>query len=182
MAQQAQTAQPGDDRAEKLWQMIKDVDVAMMTTHDGGHLRSRPMWTLQQGGFDGRLHFFTRASSAKAGEVGRDHEVALSYADPTSQSYVSVSGTASVGRDAALIRRLWAEPMRTWFPQGPDDPDLALLTVEVDAAEYWDSPSSTMVHLYGYAKAALTGRSPHPGDTAKLDFQGGDTPAGGRPA
>ncbi|HEX2726529.1 MAG TPA: pyridoxamine 5'-phosphate oxidase, partial [Beijerinckiaceae bacterium] len=25
---------------------------------------------------------------------------------------------------------------------------------------YWDSPSSTLIHLYGYAKAALTGSPP----------------------
>jgi hypothetical protein len=26
--------------------------------------------------------------------------------------------------------------------------------------EYWDSPNSTMLHLYGYVKAAVTGESP----------------------
>jgi hypothetical protein len=61
--------------------------------------------------------------------------------------------------------------MSTWFPQGPDDPEVALLKVSVDQAEYWDSPSSTMVYAYGYVKAKLTGQSPDPGDNAKIAFQ-----------
>jgi hypothetical protein len=29
-----------------------------------------------------------------------------------------------------------------------------------EKGEYWDSPNSTMLHLYGYVKAAVTGESP----------------------
>jgi general stress protein 26 len=52
--------------------------------------------------------------------------------------------------------------MKAWFPDGLDDPDLALLRVHVEAAEYWDSPSSTMVHIVGFVRpsrpAALSAR------------------------
>jgi general stress protein 26 len=41
--------------------------------------------------------------------------------------------------------------MRTWFPKGNADPDIAVIKVSVSQAEYWDAPSSTMVYLYGYA-------------------------------
>lgn len=54
---------------------------------------------------------------------------------------------------------------KAWFPNGPDDPKLALLKVEVDQAEYWDGPSSTMVQLIGFAKATLTGQRYIPGET-----------------
>jgi general stress protein 26 len=64
----------------------------------------------------------------------------------------------------------WAESLRTWFPKGVDDPEAALLKVSVEAAEYWDAPSSTMVHAYGYVKARLTGQSPHPGENEKVSF------------
>jgi len=33
-------------------------------------------------------------------------------------------------------------------------------TCTPEKGEYWDSPYSTLIHLYGYAKAALTGSSP----------------------
>ena len=71
-------------------------------------------------------------------------------------------------RDKAEIQAHWGEAMRTWFPKGVDDPDIAILKVHVDQAEYWDAPSSTMVHLYGYVKAVTTGEPPHPGGNEKL--------------
>ncbi len=156
--------------AEKLWEMIRDNRICMMTTIDGGLLRSRPMWAKQDA-FKGELYFFTPASSHKTEELAADGRVNLSYADPDDQDYVSVSGTARLSDDRRLIGELWNEGMRTWFPEGKDDPNLRLLIVEVEAAEFWDSPSSTMVHLYGYAKAVTTGKPPSPGDNRKVSFQ-----------
>ena len=71
----------------------------------------------------------------------------------------------------AKVKELWSESLRTWFPKGADDPDIALLRVTVDAAEYWDSPSSAMVHLYGYVKAVTTGKRPDPGENEKVDLR-----------
>ena len=47
---------------------------------------------------------------------------------------------------------------------------MALLCVEMEGAEYWDAPSSTLVHAFGYLKAVTTGAPPHPGDNDKVDF------------
>ena len=164
---------PPSDNSDvrKIWEMIKDIDVAMLTSIDAGHLRARPMWTMQDREFRGTLHFFTRLSSHKMEEVQHNPEVGLAYSNPKTQDYVSISGRAQLSQDAELMRRLWKEPLRTWFPKGLDDPELGLLSVEVTMAEYWDSPSAAMVHLFGYAKAALTGRPPHPGEHGRV---GGD--------
>ena len=150
------------DDTGKLWSLIKSVEVAMLVTEDDGHLRGRPM-AMSQREFDGTLWFFTRASSHKVIEVQSDQRVNVSFAHPGKQNYVSVSGRASLVRDPAAISDHWAEAVRVWFPKGKDDPEIALLKVTVDAAEYWDAPSSTMLHAYGYVKAMLTGESPHPG-------------------
>ena len=146
----------------KLWDLIKTVEVAMLVTEDGEHLRSRPM-AVSQKEFDGTLWFFTRASAHKVVEVGQHHRVNLAYAHPGKQDYVSVSGQASLVRDRAAIDQHWSELLRTWFPGGKDDPEIAMLKVEVQQAEFWDAPSSTMLHAYGYVKAAVTGKSPEPG-------------------
>ena len=74
-----------------------------------------------------------------------------------------MSGLARLNRDRAVIDQHWSELLRTWFPKGKDDPEIALLEVTVQQAEYWDAPSSTMLHAYGYVKAAVTGKSPEPG-------------------
>jgi general stress protein 26 len=81
-----------------------------------------------------------------------------------------MSGRAALVRDKQKAKDLWNVFYRSWFPQGLDDPHLALLRVEVDGAEYWDSPSSAVIHAYGLAKAVLMGRPPGPGDNEKIDL------------
>ncbi len=157
------------EATQKMWGMMKSIGFAMLTTEDGGELRARPMVAAQEE-FDGNLWFFTKASSHKVQEASGGQKVGVTYADPSKQDYVSLSGHAAVVRDKATISSHWSEAMRTWFPGGKDDPDIALLKVEVTAAEYWDAPNSTMVHAYGYVKAVLTGTPPHPGENEKLSF------------
>ena len=49
-------------------------------------------------------------------------------------------------------------------------PRIALIKVDVDMAEYWDSPSSTMIYAYGYLKAITTGERHNPGENASVRF------------
>jgi general stress protein 26 len=123
-----------------------------------------------QSEFDGVLWFFIEGDSPKAREVAGDGRVLLAYADPRAQNYVSIYGEAEVVRDPAMQKKLWREPLRTWFPGGAEDPKVALLKVACLGAEYWDAPSSTLVHAYGYIKAVATGKPPHPGANDKVDF------------
>jgi general stress protein 26 len=147
------------DEVEKLAKLIKGIKFAMFSTAmPNGTIHSRPMAT-QNTAFDGTLWFFTRADSGKAHELHTDCHVNVSYADPSDNRYVSVSGRASVVRDMAKMRELWTEIHRAWFPDGLDDPNVALLRVDVTDAEYWDAPSSKMVQLAGFVKALVTGRS-----------------------
>lgn len=156
------------DDVQKLAEMIQDIDFAMFTTLDrDGSLRSRPMST-QKTEFDGNLWFFTEASSAKADEVEDNQHVNLSYADQDSNRYVSVSGQATLVRDKAKAKELWNPVLKAWFPQGLDDPNLALLRVTVNKAEYWDAPSSKVVQLVGFVKAVATGQTYEPGENEKL--------------
>jgi general stress protein 26 len=164
-------AQQGSGDPRKVYDMIRDVRVAMMTTLDvDGSLHSRPMHTMKPDA-QGDLWFFTRRSAPKTAEVEREHAVNLAYADPGSQNYVSVSGRATIVTDQSRIDELWSEPLRAWFPKGKNDPEIALVRVRPERAEYWDSPSSTIVHMVGYAKAALTGEPPHPGEHEKVDLE-----------
>ncbi len=155
------------EQAETLWKLIRSIKIAMLTTEDDGELRSRPM-AASQDSFDGTLWFFTRASAHKVDEVQGERQVGVSYADPDSQNYVSMSGKASLVRDQAAIDAHWGESLRTWFPKGKADPDIALLRIDVTQAEYWDAPNSTMLHAYGYLKARITGEPPTGGENEKI--------------
>ncbi|WP_187260712.1 pyridoxamine 5'-phosphate oxidase family protein [Pontibacter beigongshangensis] len=158
------------ENLNKLIEKIKDIDIAMMTTHEqDGTLRSRPMST-QQIKDDGYLWFFTGYDSGKSHELNNDSHVNLSYAKPGDNLYVSVSGRATLTRDKQKIEELWSPAMKAWFPDGKDDKNIGLIKVTIEQAEYWDSPNSAVVHLIGMAKAVITGQEYHPGDNEKLNM------------
>ena len=158
------------DSVAHLAELIQGIKVTMMTTVEAdGSIRSRPMWT-QNTDFKGQLWFFTHEAAPKVDEVQEDHHVNLAYSDSTRDRYVSVSGMARVVRDRAKIRELWDPTLKAWFPKGVDDPDIALLCVDVTKAEYWDTPNKRMVQLIGFVKSVLTGQPYRPGGHEKLDL------------
>lgn len=160
-----------NDAKQLLREKVKNVRVAMMTTEEpDGTLRSRPMAT-QDMEFEGDLWFFTEASAPKVGEVAHHNQVNISYTRPENHLFVSVSGTAQLVRDRRKIDELWQPLYKAWFPKGKDDPDLALLKVSVENAEYWDEPSGKMAILYSAAKAMATGGQYSGGENKKLDIQ-----------
>ncbi len=124
---------------EKLHDLIKDIDVTMMTTLDeDGTLRSRPMATPKRA-FDGTMWFFTEAESPKVQEMQGYRQVNLSYATPERERYVSVSGKGYLERDKEKIREFWDPRFEKWIKGGLDNPNLALMRIDVFQAEFWDT-------------------------------------------
>ncbi|MDQ6788347.1 MAG: pyridoxamine 5'-phosphate oxidase family protein [Acidobacteriota bacterium] len=159
-----------EEAIEKLNNLIEDIDFAMLTTVDtDGVLRSRPMST-QEAEFDGTLWFFTSDKTHKAEEIEKDNRVNASYAAPDDNVYVSVSGAASISRDRAKMEQLWNPILKAWFPDGLDTPGICLLKVTVEQAEYWDSPSSTIVQIAGFIKALVTGQRASGGENEKINL------------
>lgn len=148
---------PDKGDLKKLRKLIKGARVAMLTTvASDGTLRSRPMATLKAP-FEGDVWFFTRASTPKADEIRDRAQVNVSFSDGDDNRYLSISGTASLVRDKERLEQLWSGRLKNWFPDGKKDPDLALLRVRVDRAEYWDAKTAAMVHLGGLVKSSLGG-------------------------
>ena len=154
---------------QKIAEKIKSVKTAMLvTTDEEGNLRSRPMQTLEVSGTD--LLFITGYNSGKTDEIKNESHVNVSYADESKNVYVSISGKAHVSKDPKKIEELWNPAFKAWFPKGKDDPNVAILRVAVNSAEYWDSPSSPVVHAIGFVKAVLSGESYKPGDHDKISI------------
>lgn len=140
-----------------LWEKVKEIEIAMFVTVDGdGSLRSRPMAT-QKNKFDGSFWFLTDSNSGKVSEIKDDAQVNLSYSEPKTQTYASISGKAKIIKDANLVKEMWNPLYKAWFPNGPDDPHIAVLQVVPRKAEYWDAPSNAMVYIIGLTKAILRG-------------------------
>jgi len=145
---------------KRLRELIEKIELAMMVTSHGDELRARPMTTSQMDE-DGNLWFFSNEFSAKTAEIKQDQHVNLSYADKASNSYVSISGTASLVHDPAKINELWSPILKAWFPNGKDDPDMTLIKVVPHSSEFWDSSASKMVQLYKISKAIIKGETYH---------------------
>ena len=53
------------------------------------------------------------------------------------------------------MAELWNPSYRVWFPRGLEDPELALLRIDVETAEHWDMLSASMVNLLDLEQAAV---------------------------
>ena len=158
---------------EKLKEMIKDIDLCMLTTVDeSGSLHSRPMSLNSDVDNSGNLWFFTSSNSHKASEIEQMSKVNVSFVDTKDQRYISISGNAELVQDRQRIKELWKPILKAWFPDGPDQPDVALLKVNVEKAEYWDSPSSTVAQAISFVSAVLTGKQAEFGENKKINLGG----------
>ena len=165
-------AKTQDDKLAKLREIVKAVDICMLkTVDDGGDLRSRPMSNNREIEFDGDLWFYTYGSSHKVDEVGRVPKVNASFADVDGQLYASLSGDAELVRDREKIKELWQPHLKAWFPEGVDTPDIALLKVSVEKAEYWDGSQSFVAHAVSLVSSLLTGEPAQLGENEKLDLK-----------
>ncbi len=158
---------------EKLREMIKDIDLCMLTTVDeSDDLHSRPMSLNGDVDDSGNLWFFTSSNSHKASEIERTPNVNVSFIDTDQEHYVSISGDAELVRDKQKIKELWKPILKAWFPDGPDQADIALLKVKVKKAEYWDTPSSTIAQAISFVSAIFSGKQVELGENKKLDGLG----------
>ncbi|MCM2281635.1 MAG: pyridoxamine 5'-phosphate oxidase family protein [Bdellovibrionaceae bacterium] len=159
-----------EENIKRLGERIQDADAAMFTTVDpDGALRSRPMASLKTP-FNGELWFFTHRRAGKSESIQNDKHVNVAYVDPKRQTYVSISGRADLVEDAEKRGQLWTPELGTWFPEGLQDPDLSLIRVRVESAEYWDSPATTFVHLVGFNPEKPNEARPSTGSNERLEF------------
>ena len=148
-----------DTGIARLNDMMADIQIAMMTSvGEDGNLHSRPMAALDVCD-DGTVCFFTSAATSAAYESTENCRVNVSYVDARRSVYLSISGVASVSDDRKRIHELWDPRVSAWFPKGLDDPDLRLLCVQIERAEYWDVTTNALSLLVGYARKAITGKA-----------------------
>ena len=161
-----------DEKREKLAELIRKVKFTMLTTTEAdGSLRSRPMTMLDED-FADQLWFFVGSNSGTVAEIKADSQVNLSFADTGANVYVSLSGRAELVRDRQKAEELWNPIYKAWFPDGLEDPNLALLRVRATEGEYWDSPDSKVVQAVGFVKALVTGEEADGGKNEKVALGG----------
>jgi general stress protein 26 len=150
---------------ERAWDLMKKIGFAMLVTRDGDKLRARPMSAYLERD-ENAIYFLTDARRHKDEEIARNPGINLSFANASDQKYVSVTGTAVVSNDRAKIKELFSTPAKAWWSSA-DDPDIRVLKITPDDAEFWDSPGSVISYVK-MAAAAMTGSRPDLGDNRKV--------------
>ena len=147
-----------NEKLEKYLALAKEFRNAMLVTQRGSELRSRPM-VIADVTNDGRLWFLTGVDSGKVDEL--TEEPFVNVAMQSGESFLSISGTAVVLRDRNRLDELWSPAYGIWFPDGKDDPSLAVAYVAPTYVEYWDSSGKEVIEtMLELGKAAVTGEEP----------------------
>jgi len=142
----------------KLQELAKAADVCMFVTNlQSTPMSARPMSTRDVDD-EGNIWFFSRVTSNKNDEIKDDSRVQLFYSNNGSSEYLSIAGTATILKDHAMAKELWSGWAKTWFNEGPEDPELSILKVAPDDVQYWDTKDGRMISLLKIAVGALTGR------------------------
>ena len=141
------------DRA-KLVELMRDMPIAMLTTYGGAGIRSVPM-ARQEVEPDAEMWFIAARDTRHVADIQVEPRVSLTFS--SRDSWVALTGAASVVDDEAKLKELWNTFAEAWLPGGPEDPNAVLIKVDVDEAEYWDTPGGKVASLISFARTRLTG-------------------------
>ena len=166
------------DALSKLYDLIDDIEIAMMTTRrSDGHLEARPMATQKRAaGAD--LWFVSAEETAKLRDLETDPHVNLAFYKDRTREWISVSGLATMSRDRDKIRELYAPDWKIWFTEEgdprhgtPEDPRMVLIGVQIHGAVFMEVDKPQPVVLYEMAKGWITGSTPDVGDVHTVGRQ-----------
>lgn len=151
------------DVVEKL----REAKWVMLTTAlADGTLLSHPM-SPQEITDDADVWFFVglQGGQADALRAGPHVNLAVSKAG----SWLSVAGRAEFVEDRAKVEELWDGEVDAYFEGGKDDPNLGLLRVSTDSAQFWGVPGGAVSLLARVVRAKVTGERHGGGsDTVEL--------------
>ena len=144
------------DEQQKLIDLMEDMPIAMMTTYGTSGPRSVPM-ARQQVEPSAELWFITARDTAHVDDIRGNPQVSITFS--SRDSWVAMTGRAEVVDDQAKLEELWNTYAEAWMPGGPEDPNAALIMVDVEHGEFWDTPGSKAASLISFVKAKVTGET-----------------------
>lgn len=152
--------------ADRVWDMIKAIDIAMLVTRSGDGVRGRPMSTIPSPE-KGVIYVLTESDSSAARDIRVDGRIFLGYQGRG--DHVALEGNATVNSDMGLVKDLWNPGAQVFWPQGPEAHDVITLVIDPGRADVWDGPGL----LRGIAEivaGAVKGKSPDLGTRGVADL------------
>lgn len=157
-----------ENYVEKLKELTSKCKVSMLGTFEEMRVHFRPMAHVDVDDM-GNLWFFTSMDSEKATQVNNNPNVYLTYACEGESTYLSVEGIASVSNiNRDRMKELFSPMLRAWFPEGLDDPNLALMIVHPLEIDYWTNNENKVLTYFKMLSSAVTGARVQVGEHGKL--------------
>ncbi|WP_010216020.1 pyridoxamine 5'-phosphate oxidase family protein [Sphingomonas sp. PAMC 26621] len=133
---------------ETLWKKMADSPYLMVGKADGSS-HSEPLMAQLDKDLVDTLFFFT----GKDNRLADGGKVMAQFVSKGHDYFACMSGTIRQDNDKGMIDKLWSKQVEAWFPEGKEDPNLALLRMDIDSAELWE----TDISLTGRVKMLFGG-------------------------
>lgn len=140
--------------------------VMLSTATSAGKIVSHPM-TPQEVTDAGESWLFIGLQGDQADAIRTNPQVNLAFAE--TGSWLSVAGIAEFVDDRVKAEALWDDQVGAYFDGGLDDPDLGLLRVVPESAQYWGVPGNRAVAALKMATSKITGNE-SPGVSGTIEL------------
>ncbi len=161
----------GSEALTKLRELVDKIDIGMLCTYPGddGYVHSVPM-SRQEIDEQGNIWYLFSANSETYKNLQRDKKISILFAHVGDYNFLSINGIAAISRDEARIDKYWNKFVEAWFEKGKDDPNIRVLKVNVEDAQYWDNKTNKLFTLIKVAASAISGSKLDIGRSGDLDI------------
>ena len=136
---------------EEFWEALDDSPFVMLGLQGVDDAMTRPMTAQvdRRGGTGkqdgGRIYFFASRSEDLVRGLARSSKAVAAFASKGHKLFASIHGNLVLDQDRQVIDRLWNPVIASWFKDGKDDPDLALIRFDAASADIWEAtPGATL--------------------------------------
>lgn len=154
------------EHVDRVWDLLEQTGVGMLTTQFGGGMRARPLDARPDRQSD-TIYFVTDVRGLKDDEIAAYPDVCFVVVNARDKAYLSITGRARVLQAPMLAAKIWKKADDVWWPDGPQNRHVRVLCLEPQLAELWDGPASSAVAKHEFARARATGQKPNLGENRK---------------
>jgi general stress protein 26 len=135
----------------KFWKELDDSPFVMLGLQGVEDSRTRPMTAHVDKAKDaskdeaGRVYFFASRSEHLVQGMGESHRAVATFAGKGHGLFAHIHGQLVLDQDRGVIERLWNPIVASWYKDGKDDPDLALVRFDAEKADISEAtPGATL--------------------------------------
>lgn len=140
---------PETELRKLFWTELDDSPFVMLGLEGVEDSRTRPMTAQVDRSEDadkedgGQIFFFASKSESLVQQLGSSHKAVATFESKGHKLFAHIHGMLALSDDRAVIDRLWNPIIASWYKDGKNDPDLALLRFDTDKANLWKAETGS---------------------------------------